>query len=77
MIGPVVAPAAAGAQALIGHFLAANRGQFIRIDVTEESGLAPWLREMGLADAGGAIRMVRGVEKSRPRSFGLASQAFG
>jgi GNAT superfamily N-acetyltransferase len=77
VIGPVVAPDVAGARALIGHFLAANPGQFIRIDVTEESGFAPWLRELGLADAGGAIRMVRGMEKNRPRSFALASQAFG
>ena len=77
VIGPVVAPDAAGAQALIGHFLAANPGQFIRIDVTEESGFAPWLRKLGLADAGGAIRMVRGAETDRLRSFALASQAFG
>jgi GNAT superfamily N-acetyltransferase len=77
VIGPVVAPDVAGAQALIGHFLAANPGQFIRIDVTEESGFAPWLQELGLADAGGAVRMIRGVEKNRPRSFALASQAFG
>jgi GNAT superfamily N-acetyltransferase len=77
VIGPVVAPDAAGAQALIGHFLAANPGQFMRIDVTEESGFAPWLRELGLADAGGAVRMVRGAEPYRLRSFALASQAFG
>jgi hypothetical protein len=77
VIGPVVAPDAAGAQALIGHFLSANPGQFIRIDVTEESGFAPWLRELGLADAGVAVRMVRGSETDRLRSFALASQAFG
>lgn len=77
VIGPVVAPDPAGAQALIGHFLAANPGQFIRIDVTEESGFAPWLRELGLADAGGAVRMVRGAGTDRLRSFALASQAFG
>jgi GNAT superfamily N-acetyltransferase len=77
VIGPVVAPDAAGAQSLIGHFLAANPGQFIRVDVTEESGFAPWLRELGLADAGGAVRMVRGAEADRLHSFALASQAFG
>ena len=77
VIGPVVAPDAAGAQALIGHFLAASSGQFTRIDVTEESGLAPWLRTLGLADAGGAVRMVRGAGDERPRAFALASQAFG
>ncbi len=77
VIGPVVAPDPAGAQALIGHFLAANPGQFIRIDVTEESGFAPWLRDLGLADAGEVVRMVRGAETDRLRSFALASQAFG
>lgn len=77
VIGPVVAPDAAGARALIAHFLATNPGQFIRIDVTEESGLAPWLRELGLADAGGAIRMARGMEADRRGGFALASQAFG
>ncbi len=77
VIGPVVAPDAAGAQALIGHFLAANPGQFVRIDVTEESGFAPWLRGLGLVDAGGAVRMMRGAKAGRLRSFALASQAFG
>ncbi len=77
LIGPVVAPDAAGAQALIGHFLAANPGQFLRIDVTEESGFAPCLRKLGLADAGGAVRMLRGAGEDRPRTFALASQAFG
>ena len=77
VIGPVVAPDAAGGQALIGHFLAANPGQFVRIDVTEESGFAPWLRKLGLVDAGGAVRMIRGAKTDRLRSFALASQAFG
>lgn len=80
VIGPVVAPDEAAARALIGHFLSSNQGQFIRIDVPEESGLSPWLQQLGLSDAGPAIRMVRGP--SRPpdgtvRSFALVSQAFG
>lgn len=77
VIGPVVAPDAAGAQALIGYFLVANPGQFMRIDVAEETGFAPRLRKLGLADAGGAVRMVRGAREERPRAFALASQAFG
>jgi GNAT superfamily N-acetyltransferase len=77
VIGPVVARDAPGARALIGHFLAANPGQFMRIDVPEESGLSNWLQSLGLADAGGAVRMVRGAGLERPRSFALASQALG
>ncbi len=77
VIGPVVARDAAGARALIGHFLAANPGQFMRIDVPEESGLSSWLQSLGLADAGGAVRMVRGADLERPRSFALVSQALG
>jgi hypothetical protein len=86
VIGPVVAPDAAAARALIGHFLASNPGQFIRVDVPEESGLSPWLQELGLADVGPAIRMVRGAalppgekgeEAGAVRRFALASQAFG
>ena len=77
VIGPVVARDEAGARALIGHFLAAHPGQFIRIDVPEDTGLSPWLQGLGLADAGGGIRMVRGTGLDRPRNFALASQAFG
>lgn len=80
VIGPVVAPDAVGAKALIGHFLGSRPGQFIRVDVPEESGLSPWLEGLGLADAGPAIRMVRGDDgraAGRVGSFALISQAFG
>lgn len=76
-IGPVVARDQTGARALVGHFLAANPGQFLRIDVPEDSGLSNWLQTLGLADAGGAIRMLRGSGIRRPSSFALASQGFG
>ena len=80
VIGPVVASDEAAARALIGHFLASNPGQFIRIDVPEESGLSPWLQQLGLSDAGPAIRMVRGPSQPSDgtvRGFALVSQAFG
>ena len=80
VIGPVVAADAPAARALIGHFLAANPGQLMRIDVPEESGLSPWLEALGLAEAGTALRMLRGAP-ARPsgpdRGFALISQAFG
>jgi ribosomal protein S18 acetylase RimI-like enzyme len=80
VIGPVVAPDAGTARALIGHFLAANPGQFMRIDVPDTAGLSPWLAELGLTEVGPALRMVRGPEPpvaGPPRSFALVSQAFG
>jgi GNAT superfamily N-acetyltransferase len=81
LVGPVIAPDAPRASALIGHFLASRSGQFLRIDVPEESGLSPWLAGLGMADAGAVTRMVRGRD-ARPtaggaRSFALISQAFG
>ena len=79
-IGSVVAPDTMSAKALIGHFLASRPGQFIRIDVPEERGLSPWLKELGLADAGPAIRMVRGADAratGRVGTFALVSQGFG
>lgn len=80
VIGPVVAPDAAGAKALIGYFLGSRPGQFIRLDVPEESGLSPWLEGLGLTDADHAVRMVRGGSlcgTGHVSTFALISQAFG
>lgn len=80
VIGPVVAQDAEQAKALIGHFLAARPGQFLRVDVPEAGGLCPWLEQFGLLDAGPVIGMVRGADPLEPRpvgNFALISQAFG
>ena len=80
VIGPVIAPDLTGAQALIGHFLGSRSGQFVRIDVPAECGLPTWLSQLGLANVGTALRMVRGtppVVGTHARCFALASQAFG
>lgn len=79
VIGPVVAPDPAAAQALVAHLLRQHAGEFIRIDVPESAGLSEWLLKVGLADAGPAIRMVRGpLTAAGPvQTFALASQAFG
>ena len=79
VIGPVVAPDPASAQALVSHLLGQHAGAFVRIDVPEDAGLSSWLLDLGLADAGPAIRMVRGpLRRSGPATtFALASQAFG
>ena len=80
VIGPVVATSAADAKALIGHFLTANAGQTLRIDIGGETGLGPWLTEKGVPEVGQVTTMIRG---QRPpicgpaRMFALASQSFG
>ncbi|TPG61379.1 GNAT family N-acetyltransferase [Roseomonas nepalensis] len=80
VIGPVVAPDAAGARALIAHWLGSRPGQFIRIDVPGASGLSPWLEALGVAQVGGGEVMVRGAPPrgdSTRFSFALVSQALG
>ena len=80
LVGPVVGMDEAGARAMIAHLLGQRIGQFVRVDVPKESGLAGWLPSLGLEDAGTVIRMVRGrdaVPAPQPLVFALASQAWG
>ncbi|HEY8609681.1 MAG TPA: GNAT family N-acetyltransferase [Roseomonas sp.] len=80
VIGPVVAPDADGARALIAHWLGSRSGQFMRIDVPGDSGLSPWLESLGLARVDTGEVMIRGAP---PRGsgavsrFALVSQALG
>lgn len=88
VIGPVVASgahAAADAMDLIAALAGRSRGRFLRIDVTEASGLSAWLAEMGLPCVGHAVPMVRESEaramdadvETDVRLFALANQSFG
>src|SRR5205823_12199655 len=80
VIGPVAAPDLERATAMIAPLLERHAGQFMRIDVPQESGLCAWLATAGLTEAGMVVRMVRGSDASAERAvrtFGLASQAFG
>ncbi|PWC49011.1 GNAT family N-acetyltransferase [Azospirillum sp. TSA6c] len=83
VVGPVVAPDADGAKALIGPILAAHPGKFLRVDTTADTGLAPWLADCGLRPVGGGIAMRRPAPAAAPASpapvstFALASQALG
>lgn len=78
VIGPVAAPNAAAAWALIAHVLAARAGGFVRIDITDPA-LAPMLAAHGLAAVDEALRMVRGSQAApgATRSFALVNQALG
>lgn len=80
MIGPVVAPDAASAQALIGHWAASHAGGIVRVDVSGDSGLGPWVESLGLALAGPSVRMVRGAPPApgdRLRQYAILNQAMG
>lgn len=79
VIGPVVAPDTEAAKLLVAHWLGQRQGEFLRIDVTEDSGLSPWLQAAGLPQVDSVTRMVRGqlAAPAAVRAFGLASQSFG
>lgn len=81
VIGPVVAPDEEIARQLIRFVAASREGQFLRIDVPGDSGLSHWLEGLGFARVGGGMAMTRGESGARqprtPRTFALASQAFG
>lgn len=80
VIGPVVAAAAHDARALISMLLQSLVGEFVRLDVTDESGLSPCLTELGLPRVDGVTSMARGPLPQRPPHCGvyaLASQSLG
>lgn len=80
VIGPVVAMSRDDARTLIAHWLHERPGQFLRVDIHADSGLADWLTEAGLKPAGLATSMVRG-DKPTPlgpmRLYAMISQALG
>jgi len=80
MIGPVVAPDAEHAKALIAHWAAPYAGSFVRVDVTGESGLSAWVDSLGLALVGPSVRMARGqapVSDGTVGQYAILSQAIG
>jgi GNAT superfamily N-acetyltransferase len=79
-VAPVVAPDLDGAKALILHWLAQNAGNFTRLDVTEASGLSPWLEGLGLPRVDTVRTMVRGPLPEPAEGvtlFALSAQAMG
>jgi len=80
-IGPVVAPDAEGAKALIAHLAGLNAGHFTRIDIDFASGLAEWLESFGLLRVDAPTTMVRGTPLAAPPDgpalFAIVTQAVG
>lgn len=80
VIGPVVAHDMRAAQGLIGHWLGSQQGKLLRLDVPEESGLAPWLQQLGFSVSEPVEAMLRGPMPPRTGTvgrFALVSQALG
>lgn len=80
LIGPVVAPDAEGAKALIAHLAGLAVGRFTRVDVDFASGLTEWVESLGLARVDVPTVMWRGPAP-RPAAgaplFAVATQALG
>ena len=77
-IGPVIAPTVEGAKALISHWMASNPGVFMRVDVLGDSGLSPWLDDLGLIGFSPVTTMARGMPSPRAGGYwAIASQALG
>lgn len=81
VIGPVIAPDAKTACALISFHASSRPGAFLRVDTGSETGIASWLSEIGLAHVGGGIAMRKpgkeDAEQARRKVFALANQALG
>jgi GNAT superfamily N-acetyltransferase len=80
VIGPFVARDPMAAKALIAHWVASHAGKFMRIDVPADSGLSPWLDELGLTRCDPVTTMCRGSapEPAGPvKVFALVTQALG
>jgi len=80
VIGPVVAPDAPRAQALVSHWVAMHPGKFLRIDVYASMGLGPWLDAIGLPKVDTGVAMVKGkVPRRDPElhTYALVNQALG
>lgn len=81
VIGPVVAPDADGAKALISHLAGQNAGRFTRIDIDYDSGLAEWVETLGLLRVDAPTTMLRGTPLARPdgapRLYSIVTQALG
>jgi hypothetical protein len=77
-IGPVVAPEAEGAQALIAHLAGLNAGRFTRIDIDFDGPANSG--SLGLLRVDAPTTMVRGTPLARDadaRLYAIVTQALG
>lgn len=80
VIGPVIARDQTDARAIIATLASAHEGNFVRVDVTEACGLAPWLIEIGLTQVDRVVAMALGEAPQGSEDailFALANQSLG
>ncbi|WP_298291217.1 GNAT family N-acetyltransferase [Novosphingobium sp.] len=80
VIGPVIARDQTDARAIIATLASGQEGGFVRIDVTEACGLAPWLVEIGLPQVDRVSAMALGEPpQAQPGAvlFALSNQSLG
>ena len=80
VVGPVVANDTQTAKALISAAAQRCEGTFLRIDFLAEHELSGFIEALGLAAAGGGIRMKRAARKrdlQDMKTYALVSQALG
>lgn len=79
-LGPVLAEDQGAAKTLILHWLHRNAGLYTRIDVTDLSGLSPWLTSLGLPLVSTPQTMALGPMPATQGSvqiYALTAQALG
>ncbi|WP_349607179.1 MULTISPECIES: GNAT family N-acetyltransferase [Cupriavidus] len=80
MVGPVVAPCAMSAKAMIAHLAGLVTGRVLRMDVHADGELEDWLGCLGLAHVADATVLARGTPASPTAPFlpfALADKALG
>jgi hypothetical protein len=80
VVGPVVAPGADGAKALVLYGLHTRAGTFFRLDVNGDRGLSEWLADIGFPRVDSVQTMVRGRRPAPDPAisvYAIAAQALG
>lgn len=77
VIGPVIAPDVELAKKLIVHLAQGLEGEFVRIDVTQASGLLDWLERSGVRQVARSPIMQIGKIPISTNRLALFSQALG
>ncbi len=77
----MVAASTQDAQSLISHLAAGQQGNFVRLDITPDTGLETWLDGMGLPQTDDGLVMWTEAPTvpavGAARCMALASQALG
>lgn len=79
VIGPLVAPNSDLAKALVAHWSDAYAGSFVRLDITGDCGLGPWLTEAGLTQVDSGVAMERNLRPGQDKpvlQFAIVNQAL-